>query len=118
MRIAFAAVVVVAAGLAASPAPAQEPWTAAWPTRPTRLVVGAAAGGGTDIAARVVAQALSEILAQPVVVENRAGAGGTTAAESVAKAAKDGYTALMMSNSHAISAVIFRTLPYHPPTPL
>src|SRR5262249_62135308 len=62
----------------------------------------------------VVAQALSEILAQPVVVENRAGAGGTTAAESVAKAAKDGYTALMMSNSHAISAVMYRTLRYDP----
>ena len=64
-----------------------------WPTRPIRLVVGASAGGGTDISARLIAQPLAEILGQAVVVENRAGAAGTTAAEAVAKSPKDGYTA-------------------------
>jgi len=64
-----------------------------WPTRPIRLVVGAAAGGGTDISARLIAQPLAEILGQAVVVENRAGAAGATAAEAVAKSQKDGYTA-------------------------
>jgi tripartite-type tricarboxylate transporter receptor subunit TctC len=85
-----------------------------WPTRPIRLVVGAGPGGGTDIAARLVAQPLSEILGQPVVVENRPTAGGTTAAEAVAKSPKDGTTALMMSNAHAISAVMYKTLRYDP----
>jgi tripartite-type tricarboxylate transporter receptor subunit TctC len=112
--LAFAAVTIVGAGLVASSAPAQEASSAAWPTRPIRLVVGAGAGGGTDIAARLVGQALSEILGQPVVVENRAGAGGTAAADAVAKSPKDGYTALMMSNSHAISAVMYKTLRYDP----
>jgi tripartite-type tricarboxylate transporter receptor subunit TctC len=111
VRAAFAAVIIVGASVAA--APAQEP-SAPWPTRPIKLVVGAGAGGGTDIAARLVAQSLSEILGQPVVVENRAGAGGTTAAEAVAKSPKDGYTALMMSNSHAITPAMYKTLRYDP----
>src|SRR5207245_5008154 len=74
-----------------------------WPKQPIRIVVGFGAGGGTDIAARIVAQPLSELLGQPVVVENRVGGGGTTAAEAVARAPKDGYTALMMGNAHALS---------------
>ena len=83
-----------------------------WPQKPIRILVGFGAGGGTDIAARIVAQPLSEILGQPVVVENKPGAGGTTAAEQVARAPNDGYTALMMSNAHAISAVMYKTLRY------
>src|SRR5262245_33398168 len=85
-----------------------------WPHQPIRIVVGFGAGGGTDIAARIVAQPLSELLGQPVVVENRVGAGGTTAAEGVARAPKDGYTALMMSNAHAVSAAMYKTLRYDP----
>src|SRR6516165_5978591 len=85
-----------------------------WPTRPIRLVVGASAGGGTDISARLIAQPLAEILGQAVVVENRAGAAGTTAAEAVAKSPKDGYSAYMMSNAHAISAVMYKALRYDP----
>ena len=77
-------------------------------------MVGFGAGGGTDIAARIVAQPLSEMLGQPVVVENRVGAGGTTAAEGVARSPKDGYTALMMSNAHAVSAAMYKTLRYDP----
>lgn len=85
-----------------------------WPRQPIRIVVGFGAGGGTDIAARIVAQPLSELLGQPVVVENRVGGGGTTAAEQVARAPKDGYTALMMSNAHAIAPVMYKTLRFDP----
>jgi len=85
-----------------------------WPNRPIKLLVGFGAGGGTDIAARLVGQAMSEILGQPVVVENRVGAGGMTAADAVAKGPKDGTMALMMSNAHAISAVMYKTLRYDP----
>jgi tripartite-type tricarboxylate transporter receptor subunit TctC len=107
LRAAYVAIAIV--GASGGPASAQE-----WPTRPIRLVVGFGAGGGTDIAARLVAQPLSEILGQPVVVENRPGAGGTTAADAVAKSPKDGYTALLMSNAHAISAVMYKTMRYDP----
>jgi tripartite-type tricarboxylate transporter receptor subunit TctC len=85
-----------------------------WPTRPIKLLVGFGAGGGTDIAARLVGQGLSEILGQPVIVENRVGAGGMTAADAFAKGPKDGSLALMMSNAHAISAVMYKTLRYDP----
>jgi tripartite-type tricarboxylate transporter receptor subunit TctC len=85
-----------------------------WPRQPIRIVVGFGAGGGTDIAARIVAQPFSELLGQPIVVENRVGGGGTTAAEGVARAPKDGYTALMMSNAHAVSAAVYKTLRYDP----
>jgi tripartite-type tricarboxylate transporter receptor subunit TctC len=97
------------AALSSAPLHAQE-----WPTRPLKIVVGFGAGGGTDIAARLIGQGLSEIFGQPVVIENRPGAGGTTAADAVAKSPKDGYTALVMSNAHAISAVMYRTLKYDP----
>ena len=83
-----------------------------WPTRPIRIVVGFGPGGGTDIAARIVAEPLSKALGQPVVVENRVGAGGNTAAEQVAKGPKDGYTALMMSNAHAVAPAMNKSLRY------
>ena len=88
IRVSVAAIVILGASIGS--ASAQD-----WPTRPIRLVVGASAGGGTDISARLIAQPLAEILGQAVVVENRAGAAGTTAAEAVAKSAKDGYTAYL-----------------------
>jgi tripartite-type tricarboxylate transporter receptor subunit TctC len=83
-----------------------------WPQKPIRIIVGFSAGGGTDLAARIVAEPLQKILGQPVVVENKPGAGGTTAAEQVARAPKDGYTALMMSNAHAISPSMYKSLRY------
>ncbi len=100
---------VVFSSFALAPLHAQD-----WPSRPIKLLVGFGAGGGTDIAARLVGQAMSEILGQPVVVENRVGAGGMTAADAVAKGPKDGTLALMMSNAHAISAVMYKTLRYDP----
>src|SRR6476619_3635744 len=72
LRIALATIAVL--GIAVGPTPAQD--ASGWPTRPIRLVVGFGAGGGTDIAARLVAEPLAEILGSPVVVENRPGAGG------------------------------------------
>lgn len=108
LKAAFA-VVALAAAMQAAPATAQD-----WPTRPIRVLVGFGPGGGTDIAARIMAQPLSEILGQPVVVENKPGAGGMTAADIVAKAPKDGHIALMMSNAHAVSAVMYKTVPYDP----
>src|SRR5215831_8601566 len=109
MRFALRHAVLVFAAALALPcaAPAQD-----WPTRPVRLMVGFGAGGGTDIAARIVAQPLTEILGQAVVVENRVGAGGITAANAVATAPPDGYTMLMMSNAHAIAPVIYKSVPY------
>jgi tripartite-type tricarboxylate transporter receptor subunit TctC len=83
-----------------------------WPAQTIRILVGFGAGGGTDIAARIVAEPMADILGRPVVVENRVDAGGVTAANAVAKAPKDGYTALMMSNAHVIAPVMFKTLPY------
>jgi tripartite-type tricarboxylate transporter receptor subunit TctC len=83
-----------------------------WPSRPVRMVVGFGAGGGTDIIARIIAQPLSEILGQPVVVENKPGAGGTIGADFVAKSPKDGSAIFMMNNGHAVSASLYKNLPY------
>ena len=100
-------ILLAAAVLAPYAAAAQE-----WPARPVRMMVGFGAGGGTDILARVIAPPLAELLGQPVVVENRPGAGGTVAAHQVAMAASDGYTAFMLNNGHAVGAVVYKSLPY------
>lgn len=84
-----------------------------WPTKPIRLLVGFAPGGGTDIVARALAPVMAETLGQQVVVENRAGAAGTIAADLTAKAAPDGYTLLMgHSNSNAIAPFVQPSIPY------
>lgn len=101
----------LAAGLAAGLAPLAiaQP---AYPARPITIVVGFAAGGIADTVARIAASLLSEQLRQSVVVDNRAGAGGTIAAAWVAKAPKDGYTLLMASNGHAVNATMMKSLPF------
>ncbi len=99
----------LAAGLLATVGSA----SAEWPNdRPIRILVGFGAGGGTDIVSRVLAQPLGELLHQTVVVENKVGAGGTLAAETVARADKDGYTALMTSPAHTVSAAMLKSMRY------
>jgi tripartite-type tricarboxylate transporter receptor subunit TctC len=108
-RVIFAA--AVAAGFfmtAAAPAVAE------WPAdQPIRVIVGFNAGGGTDIVSRIIAQPLGELLHQSVVVENKVGAGGTIAAELVARSTKDGYTALMTSPAHTVSAAMLKHIRYN-----
>ena len=83
-----------------------------YPSRPIRLVLPFAAGGLVDVPGRILAQKLSEALGQPVVVENRAGAGSTIGADNVAKSKPDGYTLMITSTTHVISANLYKQLPY------
>jgi tripartite-type tricarboxylate transporter receptor subunit TctC len=85
---------------------------AQYPTRPIRLIVPAAPGGGTDITARSFVPALQDNLGQPVVIENRGGAGGVIGSDVVAKAAPDGYTLLLCYVSHATNPTLAEKLPY------
>ncbi len=106
------ALVTAAAGLAAwraAPALAQ---AGNWPAKTVTVVVPYAAGGGTDIIARTVAQRLQERWGQSVVVDNKAGANGTIGSAFVAEAPPDGYTLLMVVGSHAINPVLMKSLPY------
>jgi len=84
-----------------------------YPAHSVRLVVATAAGGGNDITARLMAQVLSERLAQPFVVENRPGAGGNIGAEAVVRAPADGYTLLLVSASNAINATLYDRLTFN-----
>ncbi len=83
-----------------------------FPTKPLRLVVPNAPGGAADLTARAVGQKMSESLGQPVVIDNKPSAGGVVAGESVAKAAPDGHTLLLISSGTAVSAALFKSLPY------
>lgn len=83
-----------------------------WPDHPIRIIVPFTAGSGTDIIARLIADPLSKALGQPVIVENRGGAGGTVGAAQVAKATPDGYTLLVHSAGHVANPSIYSHLPY------
>ena len=97
---------VIAVGFA-QPAGAQN-----YPNRPLRLVVPFSAGGAADVPGRILTQKMSEALGHQVVVDNRAGAGSTIGADQVAKAPPDGYTLLTISNTHFVSAALYKKLPY------
>jgi len=84
-----------------------------YPSRPVRIFVGATAGGGTDIMARLMGQWLSERLGQPFVIEDRAGAGTNLATEAVVRAAPDGYTLLLVTAANAINATLYNDLSFN-----
>jgi tripartite-type tricarboxylate transporter receptor subunit TctC len=88
-------------------------WAQAYPTRPVRFLVGFAAGGPTDIAARLMGQWLSERLRQQFIIENRPGAGSNIATEAVVRAAPDGHTLLLVGASAAINATLYRNLSFN-----
>ncbi len=87
-------------------------WAQAFPAKPIRLVVPFTAGSGTDIIARTLGDVMARGLGQPVIVENRPGAGGTIGAALVAKAEADGHTVLVHSSGHALNPAIYPNLPY------
>jgi tripartite-type tricarboxylate transporter receptor subunit TctC len=99
---------LLAATLIATGASAQ----ANWPTKPIRMIVPFTAGSVTDIIGRTVAESMSKSLGQPVLIENKPGAGGTIGAAQVAKSDPDGYTLLIHSSGHALNPAIYPNLPY------
>ena len=84
----------------------------AYPTKPVKVIVPFTPGSATDILGRTIGQKLSELWGQPVIVENRAGAGGTIGAGIVAKSPPDGYTLMVHSSAHAVNASMYPALPY------
>ncbi|MDX3906676.1 MAG: tripartite tricarboxylate transporter substrate-binding protein [Pigmentiphaga sp.] len=108
-RRAFIAAMLLAA-VPASPVLADP----AYPAKPIKLLVGFAAGGGSDVVARLVAKPLGERLGQAVIVENRAGDGGNIASAQVAKSEPDGYTLVLMTSGHGTNAAMRKDLPFDP----
>ena len=103
----------LAAGAAALPAVSGIARAKTYPTRPVRLVVPYAAGGPSDIAARLIGQSLAERLGQQIIIENRPGAGSNIGSEVVARAPADGYTLLMASISSAVNATLYEKLNFN-----
>jgi tripartite-type tricarboxylate transporter receptor subunit TctC len=103
----------LAAGAAALPAVTRIAWAQAYPSRPVRLIVPVAPAGATDITARLIGQWLSERLGQPIIIENRPGAGTNIATEMVVRAPADGYTLLMFGASAAINATLYDKLNFN-----
>ena len=102
----------LAAGAAVLPTISGRAWSQTYPARPVRIIVGLAAGGATDIVARLIGQWLSERLGQQFVVENRPGANGNIATEAVVNASADGYTLLAVSPGAAINGALYDKLSF------
>jgi tripartite-type tricarboxylate transporter receptor subunit TctC len=113
MKIARRTFLRLAASAAALPAASRFALAQAYPSRPVRLVVSFAAGGPTDILARLIGEWLASRLGQPFVVENRPGAGGNIGAESVVRAAPDGHTLLMIDATPTLSATMYEKLSFN-----
>jgi tripartite-type tricarboxylate transporter receptor subunit TctC len=103
----------LAAGAAALPAVSRFAWAQAYPSRPVRIIVPVAPGGGIDIVARLIGRWLSERLGQPFVIENRPGAGTNIGTEAVVRSAADGYTLLLVSPFNAINATLYDKLNFN-----
>lgn len=112
IRIGLSAIVLVAGFATAAPAYAQS--EANYPKAPVKIVVPFGAGGPSDVLARVIAQRLQTAFGQPVIVENRPGAGGTLASAEVVKSAPDGLTLLMHTSGSYVAAYLYRNAPYDP----
>src|SRR5512132_2920457 len=100
--------VIVSSAFVAAPTPAQS-----YPQRPIRVIVPLAAGGQTDVVARLLAQKLSETFRQPLVIDNRSGAGGSIGTEMAVRANADGYTPLIAARTYAANAALYK-LSYDP----
>jgi tripartite-type tricarboxylate transporter receptor subunit TctC len=100
-------VLALAAGALATPALGQS-----WPARPVRIIVPFGLGGSADVAARFLAEPLSAALGQPIVIENRPGAGAVIGTDAVAKSPPDGHTLLLMSNTHTANETLLPNRPY------
>ena len=110
MRVSLVALLMLAAlGIGGEHARAES-----YPSRPVRIVVPFAAGGALDVLARLIGGKLSDAMGQPVIVENRAGAGGNLGADAVAKSPPDGYAILLTTNGLAIAPALYRKLPFDP----
>jgi tripartite-type tricarboxylate transporter receptor subunit TctC len=103
----------LAAGAAALPTVSRFAWGQAYPSRPVRLIVGAAAGGAPDLFARLIGQWLLERLVRPFVIDNRPGVGGNIAMEAVVRSPPDGYTLLLVPASSAINATLYDKLNFN-----
>lgn len=107
-RVYAARALVAITGLAAvAAASAQQ-----YPSRPVRLIIPFSAGGAADVPGRILGQRISESMGQQLIIDNRPGAGSTIGAEAGAKAPPDGYTWFMISNTHFVSAALYKKLPY------
>ncbi|MBI3069068.1 MAG: tripartite tricarboxylate transporter substrate binding protein [Betaproteobacteria bacterium] len=107
MSVVLLGLIGIFAAVASISAPAQT-----YPTRPVRLIVPYAPGGGTDVLGRMISQRLGEALGQSIIVDNRPAVDGIVGAEILTRSAPDGYTLLIISSSHAINAALGRKLPY------
>src|SRR5512140_3003247 len=89
-------------------------WADTYPSKPVKIIVPFGPGGFTDVVARILQKELAPALGQPIIIENRPGAGSTIGTDAVARSPPDGYTLVMVSTTHVISPHLYKTMPYDP----